>query len=140
MNKAAIFHFWTILILVDCFCMNLWYNTDLVVEGQKTPWLTFGPLYTLTVGATALFYFTNLAVEEEDHFWKRYVYISLNFMLFFGMVGLAIDGGLYLSDREQYCQLQKMPVMKECEERNKLLKPLALVFYIIGVPIIWQCN
>ena len=99
-SKAAIFHFWTILIIVDMICMNLWYNTDLIVDNQQTPWLTFGPLYTLTVGATALFYVTNLAVEEEDHYWKRYVYYSLNTMLFFCMAGLAFDAMLYLSDKE----------------------------------------
>ena len=102
-SKAALFHFWVLAVILDTVAKNIWFETNLIVEGQNAPWLTIGPLASLTVGAVALFYLTELFVEEEDHFFKHYVYVSLNAMIFFCSVGVCVDVGLYLMDKESFC-------------------------------------
>ena len=126
--------------MIDVLGKNLWYNTEFFGAGMKAPWLTIGPLITLSGGATCLMYFTELVMEEEDHYFKRQVFNALQCVLFFGCVGFACDGGLWLMDKEWYCQLQKESVMDQCETRNKLLTPSMIVWFLIGVPIVYQFN
>ena len=128
------------LVLIDCLAKNLWFNTNYIVEGEKAPWLTIGPLYTLSAMAVALFYFSDALLEEEDHYWKRMVYYGLNAMLFFLCTGFAVDCGLYLMDKEWFCKLQKESDLRHCDERNRLLKPMTILFYLVLVPVIFRLN
>ena len=139
-SRGMLYHFWTLIIIIDTVAKNLWFNSHLIVEGQKAPGLTVLPAVTLSVGAAGLCYFTELLMEEDDYYWKKMVYHSLNFMLFLACVTMAIDGGLFLMDKEYFCQLQKEPVMKECEKRNEYLVRSMIAFYLLGLPIIWQMN
>ena len=139
-SKGTLYHFWAIIVILDTLAKNLWFNSHLIVEGQKAPTLITLPMVTLSVGAVALFYITELFMDEEDHYWKKMVYHTLNGMLFFACIGFALDGGLFLMDKEYFCKLQNEPVMKDCEKRNEHLMTGVLVFYLIGLPIIWQMN
>ena len=87
-----------------------------------------------------LMYLTDLFVVEEGHYWKRQVYNALQAVLFFLIIGVAMDNGLMLMDKEYYCQLQKEPVMKDCEARNDWLQLGSLIFMIIEVPLMYQFN
>ena len=136
-TKKTLYHFWTILILLDVLSMNLWFHTKFFGAGMKVPWLTFGPLYTIAGAAAGLMYFTDHMILEEDHFWKRYVYVTLQGVLYFCCVGAAIDAGIFLMDKEWYCELQKEKVMKNCEERNEWLLWGAALWFIIGVPLFY---
>ena len=98
------------------------------------------PSVTLSVAATGLFYVTEICMEEEDHYWKKMVYHTLNAMLYLGCICFAIDAGLYLMDKEYFCQIQREPVMADCEKRNEYLVSGMIGFYILGVPIIWTLN
>ena len=106
-KRSSIYHFWVIALLIDVLVKNLWFNTDLIVEGQRPPWFLTGPFFTLIGGTVFLFYLSDMLLEEEDHFFKRWVYNMLQAMLFFVCVGLALDAGLYLMDKEYFCKLQK---------------------------------
>ena len=140
-GNRALYHFWTIAILIDVVATQLWFNSDQFSGGMKAPWITIGPLYTLTGGAAALMYFTDLCVVSDyDYYWKNRVYNALQACLYFLCVGVAIDTGLWLMDKEYFCQLQKEPVMKACEERNHYLQWIALFWFLIGVPMMYQFN
>ena len=139
LGKQALYHFWTIAIIIDVIATQLWFHSDKFSGGMGTPWITIGPLYTLSGGAVMLMYLTDLFVVEEDHYWKRQVYNALQAVLFFLIIGVAMDNGLMLMDKEYYCQLQKEPVMKDCEARNEWLQIGSLIF-VICVPIFHQFN
>ena len=70
-SKGTLYHFWTLMVILDTAAKNLWFNTNLVVENQKPPSLITLPAVTLSVAATGLFYITELVMDEEDHYWKR---------------------------------------------------------------------
>ena len=140
MTAGTVFHFWVFIILIDCLAKNLWFNTDYIVEGEKAPWLTIGPLYTLSGMCVALFYFSDVMLDEEDHYWKRMVYVSLNAMLFLLCAGFAVDSGLYLMDKEWFCKLQKETDLRHCDERNRLLKPMTILFFLLLAPIFFRMN
>ena len=140
MTAGTVFHFWVFLILIDCLGKNLWFNTHYIQEEQKAPWLTIGPLYTLSGLMVGLFYFSGVMLEEEDHYWKRMVYVSLNAMLFLLCAGFAIDCGLYLMDKEWFCKLQKENDLRHCDERNRLLKPMTILFFLVLAPIFFRMN
>ena len=139
-GKQALYHFWTILIIIDVIATQMWYHSDYFSGGAKTPWITIGPLFTLTGGAVMLMYLTDLSIIEEGHYWKRQVYNALQVTLFFLIIGVAMDNGLWLMDKEYYCKLQKEPIMKDCEARNDWLQLGSLIFMIIEVPLMYQFN
>ena len=138
--KQALYHFWTIAVAIDVIATQLWFHSDSFSGGMKTPWITIGPLYTLTGGAVMLMYMTDLLVVEEDHYWKRQVYNALQATLYFLIIGVAMDNGLWLMDKEYYCKLQKEPVMKTCEERNQYLQIGGAIFILLGAPLMYQFN
>ena len=140
MTAGTVFHFWVFVVLIDTLAKNLWFNTDYFGEAQKAPWLTLGPLLTLSAMAVALFYFSDMLLDEEDHFWKRMVYVGLNTMLFFACAGFAMDCGLYLMDKEWYCKLQKETDLRHCDERNRPLKPMTILFFLVIAPVFFRMN
>ena len=100
LGKQALYHFWTIAIAIDVIATQMWFHSDQFSGGMKTPWITIGPLYTLTGGAVMLMYLTDLLVVEEDHYWKRQVYNALQATLYFLIIGAAMDNGLWIMDKE----------------------------------------
>ena len=139
-TKKTLYHFWTILVLIDMISKNLWFHTEFFGAGMKVPWITFGPLYTITGASVGLMYFTDHMLAEEGHFWKRYVYITLQAVLYFCCIGAAIDLGIFLMDKQWYCDLQKETVMKHCEERNEWLLWGVGIWFFIGMPVMYQFN
>ena len=60
---------------------------------------------TLCGGTVALFYLSDFLLEEEDHFFKRWVYNTFQVMLLLVCAAFAVDCGLFLMDKDYFCTL-----------------------------------
>ena len=137
----VVYHFWNIMIIVDCIGKYFVYNTNLF--GHFTLRRGLLSIYsTMYPGiAILLLYTTTLIIKNDVVFWMLWVYKMQVFTLWAAILLYAFDGALFVSNKRMFCKLQlEKADAKTCDSRNEYFLVTVAIFYIFWVPVWRACN